>query len=115
MLDVSVGCEGAGRTWVDARAGGDEDDVAVGGGRDELLDNEGALQLDRRVVGGLEKIRRKKRTRTNVNGYRTTIKLCQSSKFDKGRKSTVIPTTKLYQPSKIGTSGCTPNIKLCRQ
>ena len=32
-----------GRTWVDTRAGGDHDHVAVGGGRDELLDDEGAL------------------------------------------------------------------------
>ena len=43
-----------GRTWVDARAGGDEDDVAVGWRRNQLLYDERTLQLDRWVVGGLE-------------------------------------------------------------
>lgn len=47
-----------GRTRVDARVGGDHDDVVVGGGRSQLADNEGALQLDRGVVGVLFKKRR---------------------------------------------------------
>lgn len=42
-----------GRTRVDPGAGGDHDDVAVGRGWNELLNDEGALQLDRRVVGRL--------------------------------------------------------------
>ena len=42
-----------GRTWVYARAGGDEDDVAVSRGRNQLLYGERALQLNSGVVGGL--------------------------------------------------------------
>lgn len=44
-----------GRTWVDARAGGDQDDVAVGWGRNEPSGDEGPLKLDRRVVRVLRK------------------------------------------------------------
>lgn len=36
--------------WISYRTGCDHDDVAVGRRRHELVDHEGALQLDRRVV-----------------------------------------------------------------
>ena len=44
---------GGTRTWIDARSGGDEDDVAVDGGWKQPFYDKGTLQLNRRVVGCL--------------------------------------------------------------
>ena len=51
---MRVGCLAwGGLTRVDSSAGGDHDDVAMGRGRNQLLDDEWALQLNRGVVGRL--------------------------------------------------------------